>query len=146
MRAGGPVDPVVTVLSVQTADGHPLALLANYSTHYAGVSEPGLSADYFGEFCRIIAKELGVEEGKPFVALMSNGTSGDANCTDFTKPNWTNDRFMVARAVAEAAMGALKKASYKDSVPLTMVETKRSFRVGLPSPQNVAAARDYLAT
>src|SRR5439155_19843972 len=102
IRQTGPVDPSVTVLSLQAAEGRPLALLANYSTHYAGVSAPGLSADYFGEFCRLIANELGVAEGNPFVALMSNGTSGDANCIDFTKPDWKNDRFMVARAVRDA--------------------------------------------
>src|SRR5207249_628083 len=125
----GPVDPAVTVLSVQTADGKPLALLANYSTHYAGVSEPGLSADYFGEFCRIVAKALGVEEGKPFVALMSNGTSGDANCIDFTKAVWKHDRFTVARAVADAALAALKDAHYQDRVPLALVETKLELAV-----------------
>ena len=145
IRQTGPVDTAVTVLSIQTADGKPLALLANYSTHYAGVSEAGLSADYFAEFCRVMAKELGVEEGKPFVALMSNGTSGDANCIDFTKPNWKNDRFMVARAVADAALVALKDARYQDRVPLAMAEQKKSFKVRLPSRADVAEARDYLA-
>jgi len=144
IRPTGPVDPAVTVLLVQTADGKPLALLANYSTHYAGVSEAGLSADYFGEFCRVMAKELGVEEGKPFVALMSNGTSGDANCIDFTQPNWKHDRFMVARAVADAAIVALKDARYQDWVPLAMAEQKRSFKVRRPSRADVAAAREYL--
>lgn len=145
IRQTGPVDTAVTVLSVQTADGKPLALLANYSTHYAGVSEAGLSADYFAEFCRVMAKELGVEEGKPFVALMSNGTSGDANCIDFTKPNWKNDRFMVARAVADAALVALKDARYQDWVPLAMAEQKKSFKVRLPSKADVTEAREYLA-
>ncbi len=145
VRQTGPVDPAVTVLSVQTADGRPLALLANYSTHYAGVSEPGLSADYFGEFCRVMAKDLGVAEGKPFVALMSNGTSGDANCIDFTKPNWKSDRFTVARAVADAALEALKSARYQDWMPLAMAEQKQSFKVRLPTRENVAAAREYLA-
>jgi hypothetical protein len=142
----GPVDPAVTVMSVQTADGRPLAVLANYSTHYAGVSEPGLSADYFGEFCRLMAKDLGAEEGKPFVALMSNGTSGDANCIDFTKPNWKHDRFTVARAVADAALGVLKNAHYQDSVPLAMAETTVDLKVRLPSREQVSAATDYLAT
>jgi hypothetical protein len=145
IRQTGPVDTAVTVLSVQTADGKPLALLANYSTHYAGVSEAGLSADYFAEFCRVMAKELGVEEGKPFVALMSNGTSGDANCIDFTKPNWKNDRFMVARAVADAALVALKEARYQDWVQLAMAEQKKSFKVRLPSKADVTEAREYLA-
>jgi len=145
VRQTGAVDPSVTVLSLQTAEGRPLALLANYSTHYAGVSEPGLSADYFGEFCRFIAKDLGAEEAKPFVALMSNGTSGDANCIDFTKPDWKNDRFMVARAVSDAALMALRNIHYKDWVPLGMVEKRQSFKLRLPSRKDVESARDYLA-
>src|SRR5205085_7546704 len=75
VRQTGPVDPAVTVLSLQTRDGRPLALLANYSTHYANASSQQISADYFGEFCRIIAQELKTPENNPgFVALMSNGT------------------------------------------------------------------------
>ena len=81
----GPVDTDVSVLSVQTPDGRPLALLANYSTHYAG--SPAVSADYFGVFCERIGQLIGAEGREPaFVALMSNGTSGDANCCDFDHP------------------------------------------------------------
>ena len=32
----GPVDPGLTVLSVQSRDGRPIAVLANYSMHYYG--------------------------------------------------------------------------------------------------------------
>ena len=32
----GPVDPALSMLSIQSADGRPLALLANYSMHYFG--------------------------------------------------------------------------------------------------------------
>ncbi len=145
IRQTGPVDPAVTVLSVQTLEGKPLSLLANYPTHYAGVSQAGLSADYFGEFCRAIARDLGAEEGQPFVALMSNGTSGDANCIDFTQPNWQNDRFMVARAVADATLTALQNMQYQDWVPITMVERKLTLKVRRPSTADVAAAREYLA-
>ena len=44
----GPVDPGLTVLSVQTPEGRPIAVLANYSMHYFGASP--VSADYFGRF------------------------------------------------------------------------------------------------
>jgi hypothetical protein len=145
VRQTGVVDSSVTVLSLRTTDGRPLALLANYSTHYAGVGEPGVSADYFGEFCRVIAKDLGTEEAKPFVALMSNGTSGDANCIDFTKPDWKVDRFKVARTVADATVRALKEIRYYDWVPLGMIEKKQSFKVRLPRPEDVAEAREFLA-
>ncbi|HEY8503328.1 MAG TPA: hypothetical protein VIL46_02020, partial [Gemmataceae bacterium] len=47
VKPAGPIDPDVSVLSVQARDGKPLALLANYSLHYVG-GIPPLSADYFG--------------------------------------------------------------------------------------------------
>ena len=145
IRPTGPVDTTVTVLSVQTSEGKPLGLLANYSTHYAGVSERGLSADYFGECCRLMAHELNAEEGKPFVAILSNGTSGDANCIDFTKPNWKHDRFIVARAVADAALAALKATTYHDWAPVAMAERTQTFSVRKPSERDVKLAREYMA-
>ena len=146
IRQTGPVDPAVTVLSIQTMDGIPLGLLANYSTHYAGVAEPGLSADYFGEFCRMMARDLGVEEGRPFVAILSNGTSGDANAIDFTKPDWKNDRFLVARAVADAAIAAMKAMTYRDWAPIAMTEQMLRFKVRKPSDRDRDVAREFLAS
>ena len=36
VEPAGPVDPQVSVLSIQHADGRPMALLANFGIHYAG--------------------------------------------------------------------------------------------------------------
>src|SRR3989442_192366 len=47
VEPAGPTDPAITMLSVQTPEGRPIALLANYSLHYVG-GLPALSADYFG--------------------------------------------------------------------------------------------------
>lgn len=143
VRQTGPVDPAVTVLSVQTADGKPLGLLANYSTHYAGAAG-GVSADYFGEFCRLMARDLGAEEGKPFVAILSNGTSGDANAVDFTKPGWKSDRVTVARAVADAALAAMQRTTYRDWAPIAMAERTLTFKVRKPSASDVELARKYM--
>src|SRR6185503_11048820 len=76
----GPVDPDLSLLSLESPDGRPLALLANFSMHYYGSSL--LSADYFGVFAEEVGKLLGAagppEPGRPaFVAIMSQGTSGD---------------------------------------------------------------------
>lgn len=144
VRQTGPVDPAVTVLSVQTRDGKSLALLANYSTHYASAPSHSISADYFGEFCRIIARELKADTN--FVALMSNGTSGDANPIDFTKTNWVATPPVVAGAVAEAALAALTNASYRDDVTLAAATRHVSFGVRLPAPDQLAQARKFLAT
>src|SRR5205085_5057984 len=49
VEPAGPIDPDVSILSVQTPAGKPIGLLANYSLHYVGGVAP-LSADYFGMF------------------------------------------------------------------------------------------------
>jgi hypothetical protein len=146
VRQTGPVDPAVTVLSVQTRDGKALALLANYSTHYASAPSQEISADYFGEFCRIMAQELKEEKDPGFVALMSNGTSGDANPIDFTKTNWVATPPVVAKAVAGAALEALAKLRYQDDLMLRTVTRHLSLGVRLPTRDQVAEAREYLAT
>ena len=140
IKPTGPADPDVAVLSVQTRDGRPLALVSNYSTHYAG-SKP-ISADYFAVFCAEIEKRIGAEDrDPPFVAMLSNGTSGDANCHDFTKPSREFDRFTVGRDVANAAFEAYKTIRYHDWVPLVMEEARLTLKVRKPTAEEVAEAR-----
>ena len=136
----GPVDDAVSVLSVQTPEGKPLALLANYSTHYAGA--PALSADYFAVFAQRIAEKIGAGEG--FVAMMSNGTSGDANCCDFDHPRREFDRFTVGEDTANAALRAYQKIEYRDWVPLAMEERRLTLKVRMPSKEEVAEAKAYI--
>ena len=141
----GPVDTDVSVLSVQTPDGRPLALLANYSTHYAG--SPAISADYFGVFCEKIGQLIGAEGREPaFVGLMSNGTSGDANCCDFDHAARKFDRFTVAEDVARAAYEAYQTIRYYDWTPLVMHERIVTLGVRMPSPEEVAEAKEFLTT
>lgn len=144
VRPTGPVDPDVTVVSVQTREGRPLALLANYSTHYAGSSQ--VSADYFGEFARLMTEKLGMEDQEPaFVALMSNGTSGDANCIDFSKPErvkFTHED--VARSVAAAAYDAYGRIEHFGRVPVAMLERRLKLSVRMPGPEEVTRARAWL--
>ena len=77
---------------------------------------------------------------------MSNGTSGDANCSDFTKTNWPVNPAIVAKAVAATAMQALADMKYQDWVPLAASEKRAVFNVRLPTREQVAEAREYLAT
>ena len=81
----GPADAELSLLSVRHADGRPLALLANYGVHYIGGYEGGhVSADYFGAFSERMRELLGGDSfDPPFVAMMSNGTSGDTNNINF---------------------------------------------------------------
>jgi len=142
----GPVDPDVTVLSVQTRDGRPLALLGNYSTHYAG--SPALSADYFAVFAGEIGRLIGARGDKPrFVGIMSNGTSGDANCYDFKRANRREyDYHSVGRDVAQAAFEAYETIEYYDWAPLEMREQLLTLDVRMPNKREIGAAREFIKT
>jgi neutral ceramidase len=146
IRRTGPTDPAVTILSVQTRDGRPLALLGNYSTHYAGA--PALSADYFAVFASEIGRLIGAKGDRPlFVGMMSNGTSGDANCSDFMRKERRNyDYLSVGREVAQAAFEAYKTIKYYDWVPLEMREQRLVLNVRMPTKEEVVKAREFMKT
>lgn len=75
-------DPELGYLAVKGLDNTWIGLLANYSLHYVGDWENGtVSADYFGVFAAELTEKL--QAGSDFVAMMSNGTSGDVNIWDF---------------------------------------------------------------
>ena len=98
----GPVDPALTVLSVQSRTGRPIAVLANYSMHYYG-AEP-VSADYFGRFAAALAKRIGAKAvDPPFVGIMSQGTSGDQMWMDYGQPKKDPGLDAYADAVARFA-------------------------------------------
>ncbi|QDS99084.1 PVC-type heme-binding CxxCH protein [Adhaeretor mobilis] len=143
IRPTGPVDPDVGVLAVQTRDGRPLALLANYSMHYVG--GPAVSADYFGAFCNEMVKLIGTEQpSQPFVAMLSNGTSGDAWCLDQSKPPRRFSRKSVAEDVARAAYEAYRSIQYYDWVPLVMEEQLLQLDVRTPNAEEVGKAKAIL--
>src|SRR5204863_5895391 len=111
VEPAGPTDPQVSVLAIKTRSGKPLALLSNYSMHYCGgVGGDGvISADYFGAFCQRIEQLLGAQgQEPPFVAMLSNGTSGDCNSIDFRNPAKTEPPFThihrVANPIADVAL------------------------------------------
>ncbi|TVS14714.1 MAG: hypothetical protein EA424_18545 [Planctomycetaceae bacterium] len=145
IRRTGPVDTDVAVLSIQTRDGQPLALLSNYSTHYVGA--PPISADYFAVFCDRIADMIGANDvSPPFVAMLSNGTSGDANCIDFERSERRQfDRFTVGEDVARAAFEAYQTIQYYDWVPLVVEERLLTLGVRMPSEAEVAEAKAVVA-
>lgn len=145
VEPAGPTDPRVTVLSVQSADGKPLALFANYSLHYVG-DMPALSADYFGVFADLVGQKL--KAGKGFVGALSNGTSGDVNNINFREPapkRQPGERSReVADAVAVAAAKSLDKAEYGSRVPLRAATKEIELGVRKPTADDVKRAEAIL--
>jgi neutral ceramidase len=153
LRPAGPTDPEVVFLSVRTAKGRPLALLANYSLHYVGgVPAGGVSADYFGEFANQIEKRLlpaGKQTSPPFVGILSNGTSGDINNINFRNPRPRREPFeqirKVASRVADAIFEVYPKVRHQSNVTLAMAQAELTLKVRKPTEQQIARARAFLA-
>ncbi len=146
VEPAGPTDPDITLLSVQSADGRPVALLANYSLHYVG-GFPELSADYFGAYAETMRERLGAD--KSFVAMMSNGTSGDINNINFGGPapgkQGPGEQIrIVADSVAKASLTAYKTIQYHDWVPLAMAQKEIELAVRRPAPEELTRAREIL--
>lgn len=148
----GPVDPQISLLAVQSRQGRPICVLANYSLHYVGgVGSAVVSADYFGEFCARIARHVGATEVKPdFVGIMSNGTSGDVNNVNFSlkfgpRRQPYEQMSFVAEVVASAAARAYDDIEYHDSLPLKMKEAEIELGVRRPSAEEATAAEMRLA-
>lgn len=148
-RPAGPTDPDITIISVQTARRQPLALFANYSLHYVGGMPRGLiSADYFGEFARVMPSR--VRGGEDFVAMMSNGTSGDINNIPFTVTRPPREPFeqirLVAAKAADTAWFAYRSIDeHRGDVRLGMIEREIALRYRRPTEEQVAEAREVLA-
>jgi len=152
IRPAGPVDPEVAYLSVRSRDSRPIALLANYGLHYVGGIPRGhVSADYFGEFCRRLTALMKAEHlDPPFVSILSNGTSGDVNNTDFRKPRERKPPYQqmkrVADSVARAVAGSLSSLEYRSDITLGARMVDVELGVRLPSPEEIKRAREILKT
>lgn len=132
LKPAGPIDPEVCVVDVRTERGHPLGLLANYALHYVGAiptvtDEDGkvrgmASADYFGEFARVMPYRLGSRPPEGFVAMMSNGASGDINNIPFGIERAPRAPFeqcrIVANKTADAAWRAIRTIETYDASPV----------------------------
>ncbi|MBI3881446.1 MAG: c-type cytochrome [Verrucomicrobia bacterium] len=135
----GPIDPDLSILSVQTRDGRPLALLANFSMHYFGAGP--LSADYFGAFANGIGKLIGAREGEPFVGIMSQGTSGDSQWRDYADRVKTVTTEQYSGGLMQLAAAAYKKIEHHDSAPIAMAEAKLKLGRRVADESRLAWAR-----
>ena len=141
----GPVDPQLSVLALQTVEGKPLGVLANYSQHYFGATPT--SADYYGHFCRHLAAKLGQpgDGNGPFVCAMSQGTSGDLMWMDYGAAKKEISLDDYAEAVADSALKALQSITYLDHAPLGMIEQTLELKYRVPDEQRLAWARPIAA-
>jgi hypothetical protein len=147
IKPAGPTDPEICLIAVRTPAGRPIALLANYALHYVGgVPDGHISADYFAVFCDRMQQLLGADrQDPPFVAMLSNGTSGDINNINFRKRAEKKRPYQkmreVADEVAQAALKAYKTITFRDWVPLDGQMPLVELGVRHPTPEQLERAK-----
>ena len=141
VKPAGPVDPELLVLSVQHADGQPLALFSNYSLHLGVIKSGVASADYFGRFNRQVEKLLkGKDSHPPVVAIMSNGASADINSAGGNLERMQE----ISNDMAEEAIGLLDGIQYHNQINLGVLESEIELGVRKPSKERLAWATDFI--
>lgn len=153
LKPAGPTDPEVCLLAVQSTERKWISVLGNYSLHYVGgVGNGHVSADYFALFCGRVEQLLNAEhQDPPFVGLLSNGTSGNINNNDYSKPSGPRlppyARMQeVADEVAQAAVAALKQVQWQEWAPLDARYAELRVSQRRPDAEQVAWAEKTKAT
>ena len=155
VEPAGPIDPVVSFLSIRESNGKPIAVYAAYSLHYVGGVRKGhVSADYFAIFAEHLKKlQTAGRNDDPkspaFVAMMANATSGDINNISFRKPRPRKPPYgqmrYVGEDVAEKVHGAMKSLKYDNSISLAAAYSEPTIRWRRPNAEQRKWAEDTLA-
>jgi neutral/alkaline ceramidase-like enzyme len=143
-RPAGPADPQVGVLSVQHADGRPLAVLASYPVHYVTGDKRGdVTADYWGHFADRLATLMKTDNkaDPPFVGILARSPGGDA------APYHGGYEGMkkLGDALAEEAFRVCQQIDYRDHVPLGVRQSTIEVGVCRPDAQRIEWANAVLA-
>lgn len=84
VEPASPIDPQVGVLLVETPEGQPISVVAQFSLHYVGTDDGrAVSADYYGHFDRFMRRTLGDQ----CIPMLFNGTSGQINNVNVFDPH-----------------------------------------------------------
>ncbi len=142
-RPAGPADPQVGVLSVQHADGRPLAVLASYPVHYVTGDKRGdVTADYWGHFADRLATLMETDKADPpFVGIMARSPGGDI------APYRGGYEGMkeLGDALAKEAFRVCRQIDYRDHVPLGVRQSTIEVEVRRPDAERIEWANAVLA-
>lgn len=125
VEPAGEPDPTVSFIAVREPAGRLISVYSAYSLHYVGgVGSGHISADYYGYFCEALKRlQTNGNDDPPFVGIMANGTSGDANNNNFRNPQPRKKQYEQMRYVAEDVAAkvneAVAKVKWESSAPLT---------------------------
>lgn len=148
VEPAGEPDPTVSFIALREVGGRMISVYSAYSLHYVGgVGSGHISADYYGYFCEALKRmQTGGGEEPPFVALMANGTSGDANNINFRNPQprkapYEQMRY-VAEDVAAKVNGALSNLQWQASAALDARYRELDVKWRAIEPELIAWAKE----
>ena len=152
LKPSSEADPDVTFISVQSIDGKPIGLYANYGLHYVGGTPKGhISADYFAIFADRIQELLGADrQYPPFVGAMSNGTSGNVNNVNYgrtgpAKPMKPYEKMkIVAEDVAREVFRVHNQIEFHDWVPLAAMSEELTLNTRKPDKKMIERAKKIM--
>ena len=142
VKPAGPTDPTVAVLDIRDDRNQPIGIYTNYPLHYIGATNSTVSADYFGEYGRILLGRN--RNAKEFVAALSNGASGDINNIDFDGTRPPRAPFeqiqVVARKVADATWRATQDIELDENPKVAILQREVSLRKRTATPAEIERA------
>lgn len=154
VKAAGPVDPDVSVVAVQSADGRPIALLVSYALHYVGGTGAGqISADYFAAWANSITRLAGLaasQQYPPFVPILANACSGNINGVNFfgkpvRRPPYEQMQ-NYADILAAECYRTWRTIEFQDSLEIAASIEELELGVRMPAAGEVSDARKLLAS
>ncbi|MFM2176103.1 MAG: hypothetical protein RL015_201 [Verrucomicrobiota bacterium] len=140
----GPEDPDLSLISIQTRDGKPLAVMGNFSMHYFG--DQDISADYFGLFSEGLKQRI--DPNGKMVGIMSHGCSGDIYRVDYKVPEKDRPKPTIeayTEGLLDIAMKAYEGIRYRDHVDVAMAEQRMTLKYRTPDKQRLEWAQHIIA-
>lgn len=139
-------DTQLGYLAIKGLDDKWVSLLANYSLHYVGDAERGtISADYLGCFAARLTEALSKDDGY-FVAIMSNGTSGEINIWDFMDSNryptgMHQKSARIGQDLADKVLRNLPNLQWEENPVLNVLYEELSIGLRKPSESELEQAK-----
>ena len=151
LEPAGPTDPEVSFLSVQSPDGRPIALLANYSLHYVGgvppparpttsAPSPSGSSSCSGPTASTRRSSASCPTAPAATSTTSTSAAPPRPASRPTSRSATSPTAWPGRHST-----AYKRIEYRDWVALAMAEQEIELGVRQPDARTIARAEEILA-
>lgn len=141
-------DTQLGYLAIKGLDDAWIGLLANYSLHYVGDAERGtISADYFGVFADCLQQEWAGSDD--FVAMLTNGTSGEINIWDFMNFNrypteMHQKSALIGKDLANKVLQDIPNLHWEEDPVLNVLYEELPVELRKPSESELASAKQIV--